>query len=308
MSTPVPPSAGVVVVGSVNVDYVLRVARHPAPGETVGARAVELLPGGKGANQAVAAAVCGAEVSLVARVGDDPLGARRLEELAAYGIDLSHVQPTGGASTGQAFVTLAEGGDNSIVVAAGANGLLGAEDLRASEPLLSGAAVLVLQLEVPLEVVRAAISGAGPATKVLLNCSPFTALPDDLLSRVHLLVVNEQEAEQLLGRSPLPPPEQVASRCQLLGPAATVVTLGARGALLCAGGRATVLPAPPARVVDTTGAGDAFLGALAARLAAADDLLASVRFAVRVATATTERLGTAACLPAGLPTEQAFTS
>lgn len=258
---PTDGSAPVTVVGSINQDVVIETPRRPRPGETVGGARVSLAGGGKGANQAVAAALLGAGVHLVGRVGDDPPAAVLRSGLVAAGVDVTHVLATPACPSGTAFVTVTPDGENAIVVAPGANERLGRPDVRRAAALLGRSALLVAQLEVPVEAVAAAVELAGPHTLVLLNAAPVRPLARGLLDRVDVLVVNEVEAAGLLGASTLPP-EPHAYRG--LGPAAVVVTAGAAGSHAYVDGRRIDCPAVAGAVVDTTGAGDAFVGALAA--------------------------------------------
>jgi ribokinase len=289
----------VVVVGSINQDLVVRVPAPPGPGETVLAESVSTTPGGKGANQAVAAARLGAPVSMVGRVGDaavDSAGPELRTGLAAAGVDVSNVQETPGALSGRAFITVTPDGENRIIVAAGANGALTPADVDACADALAHAKVIVTQLEIRRQTTeRLAAAAAGYGVPLLLNLAPAAALAPDVLAAVGVLVVNEHEAGFLLGE-PVHPGGALAAARRLLdaGPAAVALTLGAAGAVWSTRGSGGQdeghVPAPAVKVVDTTGAGDAFVGALAARLAAGHDLGAATRFAVRVASeATTTR-------------------
>lgn len=305
-------SRRVVVVGSINVDYVMSVGRRPAPGETVSDGVLELHPGGKGANQAAAAARCGAAVEMVARVGADPIGQVRIDDLAAEGVGTAHARRVANALTGVAFITLTPDGENAITTALGANAELTREDVEEAAALIGTASVLVAQLEVPLAAVVRAVQLAGPETLVLLNCAPYRPLPAGLLGRVDVLVVNESEAAGLAGRSfdGVQGAREVAVALRALGPRAVVVTLGREGAVVLAPEVDQHVPAPPVHAVDTTGAGDAFVGALAARLAAGDSLLEAVTYGTVVGSATTERRGAGAVVPAGAlrPSEHSVTT
>lgn len=294
-----PGAVPVVVVGSVNVDYLISVERRPQRGETVLAGDVQVLGGGKGANQAVAAARSGAAVELVARVGEDSLGAQRLADLAAQGVGTAYVRRAAGHLTGMAFVTLTPDGENDIVVAPGANASLVPRDVDAASGLLSGPSVLLAQLEVPLDSVMRAVELAGPSTRVVFNCSPWRPLPQSLLAKVDVLVLNELEAAAMAGMAVAGVDDALAAGAALAGagPRSVVVTLGPAGAVMVSPGQAQHLPAPRARVIDTTGAGDAFAGALAARYAAGESLFAAAAFGVVVGSATTERKGAAAVVP-----------
>ncbi len=275
-------------------------------GETVGGARLEWHPGGKGANQALAAARAGARVSLVGRVGEDAFGAERLAQLQAEGIDVAHVR-TSAAATGTAVVTLTPDGENTIVVAPGANGLVGPDDLDAAGSVMGEADVLVAQLEVPLAAVEHAIARCPATSVVVLNAAPARQLASELLRRVDVLVVNESEASALSGLTVIDAAtaEGAARRLRTVGARAVVVTLGAAGALVDAPTGGGLVAAPRAAVVDTTGAGDAFVGALAARLALGAELVAAVGFANAVGAATTERIGASAVVPDGLAPRRA---
>jgi ribokinase len=296
--------ADVVVVGSINQDIVVRVPAPPGPGETVLADAASTTAGGKGANQAVAAARLGVPVSMVGRVGDaaaDPAGPALKEGLAAAGVDVSNVVETPGVLSGRALITLTPDGENRIVVAAGANASLTAADVDACADLLGRAKVIVTQMEIPRQVTqRLAEVAAGRQVPLVLNLAPAAALAPDVLAKVAVLVVNEHEAGFLLGEEVRPEGAAAAARRLLeTGPSAVALTMGAAGAVWCARGRGIAaggetgghVPAPVVKVVDTTGAGDAFVGALAARLAAGQDIGTATRFAVRVASEATTTHG-----------------
>jgi len=277
----------VAVVGSLNLDLVIRVAALPGPGETVVGGDLFTNPGGKGANQAVAAARLGRRVAMVGRVGDDQAGRDLLAALAADGVESAQVGVLDGVPSGTAFIVVRDDGENQIVVSPGGLDVAGAA--------LRAAAVTLLQLEVPLETVAAAAATA--AGTVVLNPAPVRPLPDDLLARVDVLVPNRVELAQLAGG---PVPETVADAVRLvegLAARAVVVTLGADGALVVEDGRAGHVPAVPVRAVDTTAAGDAFCGGLADALAGGAPLQDAARWAVRVAAAACTRDGAQASLP-----------
>ena len=285
----------VAVVGSLNLDLVIRVPELPGPGETVSGGDLFRNPGGKGANQAVAAARLGRRVAMIGCVGDDDAGRDLLASLEADGVDGSQVRVVDGVSSGTAFIAVGEDGENQIVVSPGANARLTPDDVAAAAAVLRSAAVTLLQLEVPLETVAAAAGTAGG--RVVLNPAPVRPLPDDLLGRVDVLVPNRVELAQLTGG---PAPDTVEEAARLAGrlPArAVVVTLGADGALVVEDGQASHVPAVPVRPVDTTAAGDAFCGGLADALAGGADLQEAARRAVRVAAAACLRHGAQASLP-----------
>ena len=285
----------VAVVGSLNLDLVVRVARLPGPGETVSGDDVFRNPGGKGANQAVAAARLGRRVAMVGRVGDDDAGRELLGSLEADAVDTTQVRVVAGVPSGIALITVSEDGENQIVVSPGANARLTPDDVGQAGAALGAAAVTLLQLEVPLDAVAAAARAAGGT--VVLNPAPVRDLPEELLAEVDVLVPNRVELAQLAGGVE---PGTVAEATRLAGrlPArAVVVTLGADGCLVIEHGDATHVPAVPVRAVDTTAAGDAFCGGLADALAGGATLEDAARRAVRVAAAACLRPGAQVSLP-----------
>jgi ribokinase len=282
-------------VGSLNLDLVVRVGRLPAPGETVSGADVFRNPGGKGANQAVAAARLGRGVAMVGCVGDDEAGRDLLASLEADAVDTSHVRVVDGVPSGAAFITVDEDAENQIVVSPGANARLSSEDVAAAGATLRAAPVTLLQLEIPLEAVAAAVAAAGGT--VVLNPAPVQDLPAELLGEVDVLVPNRVELAQLAG-APVPGTvEEAAGLAGRLPAGAVVVTLGADGALVVERSRACHVLAVPVRPVDTTAAGDAFCGGLADALAGGADLRDAARWAVRVAAAACTRQGAQASLP-----------
>jgi ribokinase len=278
----------IVVVGSCNVDFVVPVPALPGPGETVLGGDHLRTPGGKGANQAVAAAKLGSPVAFVGCVGEDALAPTILSALAGAGVDTSWLRRVPDAPSGIALITVADGGENTIAVSPGANARVGPADIAAAP--LSDAAVTLVQLEIPLDAVTAAVRAAGG--RVVLNPAPARALPADLLSAVDVLVPNRSELGVLAGApSPATLDEATALATALDGPAAVVVTLGADGALVVQDGAATHVPATKVAAVDATGAGDAFCGALADGLARGKSLVDATEWAVRVAGISTTRWG-----------------
>ncbi|RII15801.1 Ribokinase [Streptomyces sp. YIM 130001] len=286
-----------VVVGSANADLVVEVERRPGAGETVLGSDLVVLPGGKGANQSCAAGRLGARTALLARVGDDAYGRLLLDSQRAAGVDTSGVL-VGGAPTGVALITVDPSGDNSIVVAPGANARLTPADVRAAGRLLASARVVSVQLEIPLETVGEVVRALPAGTRLVLNPSPPAPLPPEVLAACDPLVVNEHEARYVLGDGAGGKPEEWAPALLALGPRSVVVTLGERGALVAEGSVAPVhVPSPQVDAVDTTGAGDAFTAALACRLARADALPQAAAYATRVAAATVVRRGAQASYP-----------
>jgi ribokinase len=257
--------SSVCVIGSLNMDLVVRSPRIPTPGETLLGGAYRTFPGGKGANQAVAAARMGARVALVGSVGDDAHGAKVKAALAPEQVDLSRLITRVGEATGLALITVADGGENTIVVAPGANAALTAAEVETARAAIEGADVLLMQLEVPLAAVVAGAGlarGAGKA--VVLNAAPARALGVELLRMIDVLVVNRSEAAILLGMDATADAARLAIRLPELGVATVILTQGAQGAIVAHKGRPRRVPAVHVKSVDAVGAGDAFCGALAA--------------------------------------------
>ncbi|MFJ2016231.1 ribokinase [Streptomyces nodosus] len=278
------------VVGSANADLVVRVERRPAAGETVLGSDLVVHPGGKGANQAVAAARLGARTALLARVGDDGHGELLLRSQRAAGVDTTGVL-AGGAPTGVALITVDPSGDNSIVVSPGANARLTPEDVRAASGLLGSSRVVSAQLEIPLETVVEVVRNLPSGTRFVLNPSPPRPLPAELLAACDPLIVNEHEARVIAGGEPDGSPEDRAAALLALGPRSVVVTLGAQGALVATGETMARVPSVKVDAVDTTGAGDAFTAALAWRLGTGSSLPEAAAFAARVGAAAVTRPG-----------------
>jgi len=290
--------AGVFVVGSINQDFVLKVERRPGPGETVTDAELALFPGGKGANQAIAAARLGAEVAMLGRVGEDSFGKELAENLRDNGVDTSRVEIVTDAPTGSAFITVTPEGENAIVVSPGANRRFGPDEVEAASEDLERARVLVAQLEVEVEAVEmAARIVAGTGGRFLLNLAPPREVPGELLRLSDPLVVNEHEVAFLLGEDTRDPEESTGKLLDL-GPPSAVVTLGAAGAILATGESSRHFPAPEVQVVDTIGAGDAFMGALAAKLAGGALLEEAVPYAVLAGAVAVTREGAQGSLPA----------
>lgn len=281
------------VVGSANADLVIGVERRPAPGETVLGSDLATHPGGKGANQSVAAARLGARTALLARVGDDAHGRLLLDSQRAAGADTVGVL-VGGAPTGVALITVDPSGDNSIVVSPGANARLTPEDIRAAGSLLAASRVVSTQLEIPIETVTEIVRTLPSTTRFVLNPSPPAPLPPEVLSACDPLVVNEHEARYILGddAGPSDSPADWTRALLALGPRSVVITLGAEGALAADGsGSPVTVPSPKVDAVDTTGAGDAFTAALAWRIGLGEDLPTAAAYATRVGAASVTRRG-----------------
>ncbi len=274
----------------------LRVERRPEPGETVTGAVLTLSPGGKGANQAVAAARLGAEVTMLGRVGEDAFGAKLVENLRDNGVDTARIEAFSKSPTGSAFITVTPNGENAIIVSPSANRGFGPREVETAAEDIRKARILVAQLEVNVEAVESAARLAEESgARFLLNLAPPRTVPDALLRLSDPLVVNEHEAAFLLGEEKTP--DETARRLLELGPASVVVTLGAEGAVLATGGTVQRFPTPEVEVVDTTGAGDAFVGALAAELAKGTTLEDAVPYAVLAGSVAVTREGAQGSLP-----------
>lgn len=272
----------ILVVGSSNTDMIIQMDRIPRPGETLLGGEFFTAAGGKGANQAVGAARAGGRVTFVAKVGDDMFGARALEGFASEGIDVSHVLKDSASPSGVALIFVGKDGENSIAVASGANEKLSPADVRNAKAVFAGAAVLVTQLETPLDTIEAAAEIAAQAgVPIILNPAPARPLPDSLLARVSIITPNETEAELLTGVAITN--EQTARQAADLllarGVQAAILTMGSRGAWVATRETQQMIPAFEVKAVDTTAAGDVFNGALAVALAEGRPLLEAVRFA-----------------------------
>ncbi|HEU0042212.1 MAG TPA: ribokinase [Jiangellaceae bacterium] len=296
----------VVVVGSANADLVLDIDHRPGPGETILGSDVVTTPGGKGANQAVAAGKIGGDVAFIGCVGDDGHGAMLRASLDGAGVDITGLR-TVDAPTGNAIIMVTPDGENSIIVSPAANRSVSVEMVDELEGVWSGADVLVVQLEIPTETIAYLVPRAHQAgSRVLVNAAPAAELPPDVLAVCDPLVVNESEAAFLLGgaagsRSGRDDsPAAVVTGLLGLGPRSVVLTLGGDGAVLAARGddaRPVHVPARAVTPVDTTGAGDAFVGALAVELSRHATLAAAVRRAARVAAVAVTRRGAQASFP-----------
>jgi ribokinase len=278
----------IVVVGSANRDLVVTTQDLPRAGETVLGTGHGEVAGGKGANQAVAAARLGARVAFVGRVGDDEAGRMLVAAFEVEGVDASHVSIARHTPTGLAVITVDGSGENTIVVSPGANALVGMTDVAGAAASLRSAAVTLVQLEIPIQTATVAALSAGGT--VILNAAPAQPLNHELLGAIDVLVVNRSELAALTGSED----PRLAS---VLEVPTTVVTLGAEGAALVEADNVTVYPAPVVDVVDTTGAGDAFCGALAAGLDAGLSIEESVPRAVTAGALATTALGARSALP-----------
>ena len=286
----------VAVVGSINQDLIIRVPRQPRAGETVLGHGHFTGRGGKGANQAMAAARLGAEVAFFGRVGDDAAGRESVATLLAAGVDVSGIGVDEDASTGLAIIAVDDEAENAIIVSQGANASFGPEHVDEAAAVIDRAEVTLLQLEVPMPAVLRAAELAGH--RLLLNPAPARPLPAELLAVVDVLIPNQTELAMLAGASELRSvDESAAAAATISGPGAVVVTLGEDGAVVVMAGVTEHVRAPVVDAVDMTGAGDAFCGALAEGLAGGRRLMDAVRRAVYAGALATTRMGAQSALP-----------
>ncbi|MDQ0119559.1 ribokinase [Pseudarthrobacter defluvii] len=315
MSAAAAASGRIVVVGSLNADLTIYCERLPQPGETVQGHGFAVNPGGKSANQAVAAARLGGHVSLVGAVGEDANGNMLEASVAGAGVDVSHVR-TSSEPTGVAVIAVDAHGENNIIISAGANGTLSPADVAGAADVLEGAAVVSLCLEVSMETVLAAAqAGHDAGATVLLNLSPYAEIPAALAGLADVLLVNAHEAALFLGAE-VPGSgasaeewDAVRERFADHGVQQVLVTLGSQGSvvldsLVSHGARVIRVHPTTVGAVDTTGAGDAFTGAVAVRLAAGDALADAAAFASVAAALATTRKGTQAAYPEAADVER----
>ena len=289
----------VFVAGSINMDVVATAERHPRVGETVAGKAVLYFPGGKGANQAVAAAKLGAPTTLIGRVGTDAFGQELRTFLAAQGVDLTFVTDTEEAHTGTAIITVANA-DNTIVVVPGANALVSAEEVTA--PVPANGDVAVSQFEIPMPAIIAFFKRArATGATTILNPAPAMQFGPDLLDLVDILILNETELGFLTGSEPYEgddPARLIETARSLAGDGKIVcVTLGKRGLLAVVEGEPLTIPGREVKAVDTTGAGDCFVGALASQLAGGKLVIEALEYANAAASICVQRMGAAPSMP-----------
>ncbi len=289
-----------VVLGSVNADHVLRVPHFPRPGETLTGHSYQVVPGGKGANQAVAAARLGAAVSFIARIGDDAIGRQMKTGFANDGIDVSAVELDDKLPTGIAIIYVSDEGENSIGLSTEANGALDTAMVKRHEAMIAGAHTLLLQLEVPLDsVLEAARLARAHGTRVVLNPAPAQPLSSELLALVDLITPNQTEAELLTGVrvSDEASAVQAAARFHQMGIADVMITLGSQGVYCSNAKQQALIPGFRVEAVDTTAAGDTFNGALLAAELAGADFHSAVRFAHGAAALSVTRFGAQSSIP-----------
>ncbi|OWY36431.1 ribokinase [Herbaspirillum aquaticum] len=291
----------IVIIGSVNMDLVLRVPRMPLPGETLAGDKFMTIPGGKGANQAVACArlaAPGTSVAMVACVGDDAFGGQMRDSITACGIDDRYIDEVAGEATGIASIMVDANAQNSIVIAAGANGRLDVERIERARPLIEQAAIVLLQLEVPMPTVIHSIELAHALGKtVVLNPAPAQALPRELLQKIDYLILNEIEAAMLAEEQSEDIP-LLARKLHALGARNVVVTLGEKGVYgSFADGQQRHLPARKVQAVDTTAAGDTFIGGFIGAIAQGHDQFDAIAYAQAAAALSVTRVGAQTSIP-----------
>ena len=288
-----PARKKIVVVGSSNTDMIVRTSRIPGPGETLLGGRFFMAAGGKGANQAVAAARAGGNVTFIARVGNDLFGRRAVQGFRRDGLSVKFVTRDPSAASGVALIIVDSRGENCITVAPGANAKLSTADIRRAGRIIAAADVLLLQLEVPIETVSlAAAIAAKHGVPVILNPAPARALPDKLLKNVTFLTPNKTEAEIFVGRKIKSDSDIAKAAGRLRQKAqAVVITLGARGSYVASADGVKFIPAFKVKAVDTTAAGDVFSGALAVALAEGNPPAKAARFASAAAALSITRLG-----------------
>ena len=292
--------AKVVVVGSSNTDMIVQVTHIPRPGETILGGAFTMAAGGKGANQAVAAARAGADVVFVARVGDDMFGHQAIEGFLADGIDATHVKRDKKNASGVALISVAADGENSIAVASGANAALSPKDVHAAKSEIASASIVLCQLETPIETIKTTVQLAADArVPVILNPAPAQQLPDDLLKQISILTPNETESQILTGVNVIDDAtaQDAAKQLRDRGVQTVIVTRGPSGSLIVTEHGLERIAACPVQAVDTTAAGDVFNGALALAVAEGQPLDKAARFAAAAAAISVTRLGAQPSIP-----------
>jgi len=290
----------IIVIGSLNMDLVVKSDRFPAPGETLHGLDFRMIPGGKGANQAAAIGKLGGSVAMLGRVGVDAFGLQLRHNLAAMGVGVDSIFQDEDAPTGTATIIVEGNGENRIIVVPGANARVSPADIDTSLELIRSARAVVLQFEIPLPTVEYAIRQAAEAgAAVILNPSPAYPIPDSLLAQVDYLILNEIEIAMLSGQpiTDLLTAETAARILHSKGVGAVILTLGAQGALFLEGDTTIHVPTHPVQVVDTTAAGDTFTGAFALSLVKGANPAEAVRYAVAAGTLAVTRFGAQTSIP-----------
>lgn len=290
----------IVVIGSSNTDMVIKADRLPVPGETIIGRQFMMNPGGKGANQAVAVARMGGNVSFVTRTGNDLFGRQSIDFYRSEGIGTDHVFSDSDHPSGVALISVDARGENCILVAPGANAYLNVKDIEKSKEAIEKAGILLMQLEIPMEtVLHAAEIAALNQVKVILNPAPAQMLPNELLKRLHVIIPNKNEAEILSGVrvTDWDSAREAADSISEKGVEIVVITLGPLGALIKEGGRYHKVEAESVDAIDTTAAGDTFCGTLCVGLSEGKDIVEAVKLACRASAITVTRMGAQAAIP-----------
>ncbi|HHV62678.1 MAG TPA: ribokinase [Firmicutes bacterium] len=290
----------ITVLGSMNMDLVVKVQNAPRPGETVRSEDFKMVPGGKGANQAVGAARLGAEVHMVGRVGQDIFGETLIQNLKAAGVDAGHVRKDPEAGSGLALITVDATGQNSIVVALGANNRVSPEDVDSARDLIGASDALLMQLEIPIETVLYATRiAADKGVPVILNPAPARPAPDELLKGAAFLIPNESEASLLSGVVVSGRDEAMEAARRLLerGARNVIITLGDKGALVANPGASEFIAAYKVDALDTTAAGDTFIGAFVVAYLRGSQVIEAARYASAAASISVTRLGAQASMP-----------
>jgi ribokinase len=293
-------SKKIIVVGSSNMDMVVKTDHIPVPGETVLSGSFFMNPGGKGANQAVTVARLGGNISFVSKLGNDVFGKQFSQLFNDEGIDTSFILADDEFPSGVALITVDQAGENSIVVASGANAYLNSTDIEPALDQIAQADIMLVQLEIPMETVRFVINyAASKSTRVILNPAPANIITQDVLNNVFILTPNKTEAGMLSGIdvTDIESAKEAAKIICQKGVKNVVVTMGALGAVVCQQGLCSVLPAPVVETIDTTAAGDVFNGALAVALLEEKDLEEAVAFANEAAAISVTRLGAQSSIP-----------
>jgi ribokinase len=290
----------IAVIGSSNTDMVIKTSKLPVPGETILGGKFFMNPGGKGANQAVAAARLGGKVTFIAKTGDDVFGKQALQIFEAENINTDYLVTDMEHPSGVALITVDAKGENCIVVAPGSNSYLTQQDIEKAREELLRSDIVLLQLEIPLDTVAYAANLAFDAgKKVILNPAPAAQVTDELLSKLYMITPNETEAELISG-IPVKDTESATLAAQNLfdrGVKVVIITLGSKGALLYADGKAKLIPAPKVDAIDTTAAGDVFNGAIAVGISENLELEKAVEFACKAAAISVTRMGAQASAP-----------
>lgn len=290
----------ILVVGSSNTDMIIRVERIPKPGETLIGSQFQMVAGGKGANQAVAAARAGGRVAFVNRVGDDVFGSQTIPRLSEDGIDTANISIDPDSPSGVALIMVSSTGENSIAVAPGANGKLAPDDIQNARDCFKEANLLLVQLEVPMETVAAAVElAAENSVQVILNPAPANEIPSEVLEKVNIITPNETETELLTGIEVIDEQSarKAANALHHQGVDTVIITRGSEGAFVSDGNEAFSVPAFSQQVVDTTAAGDVFNGTLSVALVEGRPLREAVAFACAAAGISTTILGAQPSIP-----------